>query len=66
MLDIKRKIPACADPICRPHPKPTDIHLQVISRKLKNSDINALEQDNNTDFGKKSHYQEGVRNVPKA
>ena len=57
--DIRREIPAHADPICSP-PKPIEIPLQAIPRKCKDSDIDALEQDINMDFEEHSPYQEGV------
>ena len=43
-----------------PHLKPTEIHLQVIPRKIMYLDIDALEQDINMDFEENSPYQEGV------
>ena len=60
MQDTRREIPAYADPVCRFPPKPTEIPLQVIPRKIINSGIGALEQDINMDFEDKSTYQEGV------
>ena len=41
MQDTRREIPTCANPIYRPPPKPTEIPLQVIPRKI--TDIDALE-----------------------
>ena len=58
MQDTRKEIPAYADPIYRLPPKPTDIPLQVIPRKIM--DINTLEQDINTDFEENSTYQEVV------
>ena len=58
--DIRNKIPAYADPICRPPPKPTEIPFQVIPRKLTNLEIDALEQDIIMNFEENSQYQEGV------
>ena len=60
MQDTRREIPAYADPIYSPPPKPTEIPLQVIPRKLMDLDINALEQDINLDFEENSPYQDGV------
>ena len=60
MQDIRRKIPAYADPFYRPPPKPTETPTQVIPRKVLDSDIDSLEQDINTDFEKNSPHQEGV------
>ena len=58
MQDTRRKIPAYADPICRLPPKPTEIPLQVIPRNI--TDIDALEQDVNRDFGENIPYQKGI------
>ena len=60
MHDVRRGIPAYADPIYKPLPKPTEIPLQVIPRKLMDLDMDALKQDINTDFKEHSPYQEGV------
>ena len=38
MQDISREILAYPDPIYRPPPKPTEIHLQEIPRKLADLD----------------------------
>ena len=56
MQDTRREIPAYADPINRPPPKPTEIPLQVIPRKIMDLDIDALEQDINKDFEENSPY----------
>ena len=42
MHDTRREIPAFADPIYRPPPKPTEISPQVIPRKLMDLGIDAL------------------------
>ena len=47
--DISRKIPTYPDPIYRPPPKPTEIPLQEIPRKLMDFDM-----DINTDFEENS------------
>ena len=60
MQDIRREIPAYADPFYRPPPKPDEIPTQVIPRKILDTDIDTLEQDINTDFEEISPYQEGV------
>ena len=60
MQDVRREIPAYADPIYRPPPKPTEMPLQVTPRKLMDSDSNILEQDINMDVEENSPYQEGV------
>ena len=60
MQDIRREIPAYADAIYRLPPKPTEIPLWVIPRKLIESDIDVLEPDINMDFEENSPYQEGV------
>ena len=59
MHDTRRKIPAYADPIHKP-PKPIEISLQVIPRKLMDVDTDTLEEDINMDFEEISPYQEGV------
>ena len=53
--DISREIPAYADPIYGPPPKPTEIPLQEIPRKPT-----YLDTDINMDFEENSPYQEGV------
>ena len=53
MQDVRRKIPAYADPIYRPPPKQTEIPLKVNPRKHMDSDINM-------DFEENSPYQEDV------
>ena len=53
--NIKREIPTYPDPIYRPPPKPTEISLPEIPRKLRD-----LDMDINTDFKENSPYQEGV------
>ena len=58
MQHTGREIPVYADPIYRPPPKPNKIPLQVIPRKVMDSD--ALEQDINMDFEENSPYKEGV------
>ena len=60
MQDVRREIPAYADPIYRPPPRPSEILLRVIPRKLMDSDIDAFEHDINMDFEENSPYQEGV------
>ena len=60
MQGIRREIPAYADPFYRTPPKPTEITTQVIPRKILDSDIDAVEQDNNMDFEENSPHQEGV------
>ena len=45
MQDFKKETPACADPIYRSPPTPTEIPTQVTSRKILEPDIDALEQD---------------------
>ena len=60
MQDIRGEIPAYADPIYRPPPKPTEIPLQVIPRKPVDSDTDDLEQDINMAFVENFPYQEGV------
>ena len=60
MQDVRREIPAYADPIYGPPPKPTKIPLQAIPRKLMDSDIDILEQDINTDLEENFPYQEVV------
>ena len=55
MQDISREIPAYADPIYMPPPKPTEIPLQEIPRKLTD-----LDTDINMHFKENSPYQEGV------
>ena len=57
MQDIRREIPAYADPIYRPPPKPTEILTQVTSKKMLESDIDALEQEINTNFEENSTHQ---------
>ena len=52
--DIRREIPAYPDSIYRSPPKPTEIPLQEIPRKLKDFDT-----DVNMDFKEDSPYQEG-------
>ena len=53
--DTRREIPAYADPIYRPPPKPTEMPLQEIPRRLKD-----LDTEINMDFEDNSPYQEGV------
>ena len=60
MQDIRMEVPAYADQVYRPPLKPTEIPTQVIPRKILDSDIDALEQDINTDFEENSPHQEGV------
>ena len=48
-------MPAQADPIYRPPPKPTEISLQEIPRMLTDLDTGI-----NTDFEENSPYQKGV------
>ena len=55
MQDTRKEIPAYADPIYRPLPKPTEIPLQEIPRKLMD-----LDTDINMDFEGNFPYQEGV------
>ena len=58
--DIRREIPACADPIYRPPSKPTETPTQVIPKKILDSDIDSLEQDINMDFEENSPYQDVI------
>ena len=53
--NIRREMPAYTDPIYRPPPKPAEIPLQEILKKLTDLDT-AI----NTDFEENSPYQEGV------
>ena len=53
--DTRREIPAYADPIYRPLPKPTEIPLQITPSKLMDLDTDAFEQDINTYFEENSH-----------
>ena len=53
--DISREIPTYPDPIYRPPPKPKEIPMQEVPRKLTDGD-----RDINTDFKENSPYQEGV------
>ena len=55
MQDTKREIPAYANAIYRPPPKPTRIASLEIPRKLMD-----LDTDINMDFEENSPYQEGV------
>ena len=55
MQDTRREIPAYADPVYRLPPRPTEIPLQEIPRKLTDWDT-----DINMDFEENSPYQEGV------
>ena len=57
---MRREIPAYAEPLYRPPPKPTEISSEVIPRKIPYSDIDALEQDINMDFEENFPNQEGV------
>ena len=57
MQDTRREIQAYADSIYRPPPKPTEIPLQVIPRKVINLGIYALEQDINMDLMKPPHIK---------
>ena len=57
--DTRNAISAYTDPIYRPPPKPTDIPLQVIPRKLTDLETDTLDQDINMDFEDNSPYQEG-------
>ena len=59
MQGIRREIPAYADLIYRPPPKPAEIPTPANPKKI-HSDIDALEQDINMDFEENSPYQEGV------
>ena len=52
---ISRETPPYTDPIYKPPPKPAEIPLQEILRKLKD-----LDSDINIDFEENSPYQEGV------
>ena len=60
MQDMRREIPAYADPFYRAPPKPTEIPTQVIPRKIPDSDMDTLEQDINMDFEEKSPHQIGM------
>ena len=53
--DINREIPAYTDPIYRPPPETSEIHLQEIPRKLMD-----LNTGINMDFEENFPYQEGV------
>ena len=53
--DISREIPTYQDPIYRPPPKPIEIPLQEIPRKITDSDMEIK-----MDFEENSPYQEGV------
>ena len=53
--DMSREIPAYTDSIYRPPPKPAEITLQEIPRKLMD-----LDTDINMDITENSPYQEGV------
>ena len=53
--NIRGEIPAYTDPIHRPPPKPAEMPLQEIPRKLMD-----LDRDINRDFKENSPYQEGV------
>ena len=55
MQDTRREMHAYADPIYRSPPKPTEIPLQEIPRKLMDFDT-----DINMYFEENSPYQEGV------
>ena len=57
MQDIRREIPAYADPIYRPL---LNQLKYLYGQFLRNSDTDALEQDINMDFEENSPYQEGV------
>ena len=61
--DTRREIPAYAEPIFRPPPKPMEIPLQVIPRKHVDSDFDTLEK-----IWRKFPISRrcDVRNVPKA
>ena len=58
MQDIRRDIPAYAEPIYRPPAIQTEILTQVTPKKIPESDIDALEQDINME--ESSPYEEGV------
>ena len=58
--DARREIQTYADPIYRSPSKLNEIHLQVIPRKIMDLEIDALEQDINSDFEENSPHQEGV------
>ena len=60
MLDTRREIPAYADPMYRPPPKPTKTPFQEIPRKHMDLGSDALEQGINMDFEENSQYQEVV------
>ena len=68
MQVTRKEIPAYADPIYRPPPTPTEIPLQVIPRKLKDLDIDTLEEEINMDFEKKcpTSGRYDIWNVPKS
>ena len=51
--DASREIPVYVDPIYKPPPRPTEISLQEIPRKLTDIDMNM-------DFKENPPYQEGV------
>ena len=60
MQDIRRNVPAYADPFYRLPPKPSEIPLQFITRKFMELDTDTLEQEINKDFEENSQYIEGV------
>ena len=53
--NISREFPPYTDPIYRPPPKPTEITLQEILRKLMD-----LDTDIDMDFKENSPYEKGV------
>ena len=55
MQDTRKDIVAYADPLYRPYPKPAETPLQAFPRKLTDLDIDALEQDINTNFEEIPH-----------
>ena len=68
MQEIRKEIPDYADPIYKSPPKPTEISTQVTPKKIMNSDIDAFEQDINSDFQRKLPISRrcDIRNIPKA
>ena len=57
MQNIRREIPAYADPIYGLPPKPTQIPTHVTPEKTPDSDIDAFEQYINTDLKKIPHIK---------
>ena len=60
MQDITREKPAYADSFYGSPPKPTEIPIQVIPKKITDADIDLLEQDIYLAFKENSPHQEEV------